>query len=114
APFPLTQLRAPKETITPGADFAIEVWRACWPQPNVTGAGSQLASPSAFQDAALLLQQDLATLVGYLTTLGLEGLLLPSFPALKTAQDVAFGVPVPLGPTGPVAGWRWPLQVKLP
>jgi hypothetical protein len=116
-PFPLTQIQAPKTSVTPSVDFRVELWRACWPQPNVSGsaaAGSQLADPSAFTAASESLQIDIATLFVWLVNAGLDGTLLPSQPTIRTAQDAAFGAPVALGPSGQLAGWGFPLQVKFP
>lgn len=112
-PFPLAQLRAVKTTVVPSALVTIEVWRSCWPAADVTSPSKTLPSPAKFTAAAEALAKDAATLFGWIGQLAADGGLLPSLPTIATASDVSLSPMVPLGPQGTLAGWRWPIAVKL-
>lgn len=112
-PFPLTAQRAAKTTVQPSLGVSVEVVRACWPQPKVSGPGSQLPDPSAFTAAGLALAKDAATIFGWITDLAVTGGLIPSYPTIGGNNDVALGVMVPTGPQGLWAGWRWPISIKV-
>lgn len=114
APFPLTQLRAPKAVVVPGVDFAIEVVRACWPEPHaVSGTTVQLPDPSVLTAAALALALDVAAIGAYLQLLSVKGGMFANVPGINTAQDVSVGIAVPVGPQGSLAGIRIPVSAKL-
>jgi hypothetical protein len=112
-PFPLTRLGAIKDSVIPGLDVTIELWRSCWPVPKAQGPTAQLASPEALTKAALSLANDAASLFGYVSGLAAAGTLFPSLPTLGTSSDVALLPLVSLAPQGALAGWRWPVALKL-
>lgn len=112
-PFPLAQLRAAKTTVVGSALVNIEVWRTCWPAPSASGVAAALPAPQAFTDATDVLARDAITLFGTLADLAVKGGLCPHLPGVSTASDVALGQMLPLGPQGTLAGWRWPMSVKL-
>ena len=112
-PFPLTQQRAPRSNVVPAVDLAVEVWRTCYPTPNVQQAGAQLASPTALQSAALRLYADLALMGQHLAAGTVEGGIFATWPKKGLVQDVAVGVAIPLGPSLQYAGWRFPISVGL-
>lgn len=112
-PFPLQQVRAVKTSVVASAQCSIEVWRTCWPTATATAAAKTLPAPTKFQDAALALALDAATLFGWISQLAAQGGLIPSLPGISRAEDVSLGQMVPLGPQGTLAGWRWPVAVKL-
>jgi hypothetical protein len=112
-PFPLAQQRAVKSSVVGAALINVEVWRTCWPTAGGTNVQTTLPSPTKLQDAGLLLAADATTLFGWISTLAANGGLCPNVPGISTAEDVGLGQMVPLGPSATLAGWRWPITVKL-
>lgn len=113
-PFPLAQLRAVRTVAVGSAGVSIEVWRSCWPAPEATShASKNLPDPGKLTAAAQILQQDAATLWGWLAQQITQGTLIPSIPTIRDAADVSMSPMVALGPQGLLAGWRFPIAVKL-
>lgn len=113
-PVPLTRIGAVKTSILITADLTVDLWRDCWPQPQVNNVSKQLPEPAALTAAARRLQSDAGALWGYVAQLAALGTLFPNLPTLDNAGDVAVGSMTPLGPQGTLVGWRWPFQVKVP
>lgn len=112
-PFPLPQISQVETVAIPQADFVIEIWRAGWPPPEMSSASKSLPDPSSVADAAITLSRDAATLFAYISNLSALGGLLPSIPEIETSARMSLQPMVPLGPVGQLAGWRWPMSVKL-
>lgn len=112
-PFPLAQLRAVRTTVVGSAGVSIEIWRSCWPMPQVSAAGSTLPHPSKFGDAAATLALDASTLWGWMADLAVNGGMCPSFATIGIADDVSLSPLVPLGPLGGLAGWRLQMAIKI-
>lgn len=112
-PFPLTRLSAIRTSVIPALDITIELWRACWPLPAVSSASKQLPNATAISTATAFLDNDAATLYGHIADLATHGHLFPSLPTIGKADDVQLQTLAPLAPQGALAGWRWPISVKL-
>lgn len=113
-PFPLSQQRAIRAVAVGSVGLAVEVWRTCWPVPQVTSpTAGTLVSPDVYTAASAGLLTDAATIWGWLSRLAVEGGLCPSLPTIAGAADVALQPMVPLGPQGNLVGLRLPVSVKL-
>jgi hypothetical protein len=112
-PFPLTALSAVDKTVIPGLDLIIELWRSCWPGASVSAASKSLPAPQDITTAATTLANDAAALFGHISTLIAAGTLFPSLPTIRTSSDVSLSPLVALPPQGSLAGWRFPLALKL-
>lgn len=112
-PMPLTRLSAIQETVIPALDIVIELWRDIWPLPEVSSVAKQTPTGDTFTEAALSLANDACALFGYVGGLAVHGELFPSLPTIGKASDLALSPLVQLAPQGRLAGWRWPIALKL-
>lgn len=87
-------------------DAVVEVWRCCWPMTDDEG---HAPTADVLNEAGLKLARDVSTLWPYVAGLATAGGLVTG----ATCHDVALGTMTPQGPQGGMAGWRWPISVKL-
>lgn len=111
-PFPATDIGPQYQALIPAADLSIWLWRACWPTADSHAQQITLPTPDAIAEAAARLAEDASTLFAYVSQLAVTGTLFPSVAGLGVGAVTVQSM-VPLEPSGKLAGWRWPLTVKL-
>lgn len=112
-PFPTTQTGPIQRSAVGAAELTVELYRRCWPVPDLGPASSSLPSAESLTDAASLLAEDAATVWLWVAGLASLGNLFPSVDGLIGVGDTAALPMLPVPVSGQVAGWRWPIVVKL-